>query len=502
MRERAFCDRIPNALTILVFVLMGAAYLAPFGDLDYTWHVRTGGEIIARGQLRPPDTLSYTITDQPVPDFEWLYEVILWEVWSHFGIGGLQFLKVVCIAAPLWLLVLRLRREDIAWPAITAALLAAIVVLSPGWNLRPMTCSTVGLMLLAGALHDHCTGKQRLPFWLPLLMAVWGNLHPAVIQGQALLAGAIGWELINQRLKLNAPLSVPDCRRLVGIGGFALAATFIGPNPIERLLYPLNPALRHPIMRAFVEMQPLPALIDRIPLSIVTAYVVALLVGWSCIIHFRRYRLWEIAFLLTLTVLANTAARSLQDWLLNMIALGMPQVTRLLSARPYFHILDNPWLRCQPRWLLGGFTTLFLLSLFPSITSRLPFREIPEWPAAGVNWIEAHDLHGRFFAYPDYGSYLTWRLDGRVRTYVDTRGFYFPPQILEDSYLLPEMQPDWRERLARVFSFGTDYFFLETSGPRGAFWHYLHERCDTPVYIDDQCVLLTAEQVRKAVGDK
>jgi hypothetical protein len=498
MGRNAWYDRLPNVLSLLGFVLMGAAYLGPFGDLDFAWQVHTGGEIVARGQLRVPDTLSYTITDQLTPDFEWLYEVVLWWVWSHFGMVGLRFLKVICVATPLWVLGYRIRRAGSPWAVAIAAILIAVLALAPTWRLRPMACSTVGLLLLAGALHDHCAGLRPLSIWLPAFMALWGNLHPSVIEGQALLAGAMGWEALNQKLKLNPPLSPSGMRRLLTIGGLALAASFIGPDPLERFLYPLQPALRHPIMRAFVEMQPLPALVDRFPLSVILAYAVAVLVAWTCIAHFRFYRLWEIAFLLTLTVLANSAARSLADWLLNMLALGMPHMAQLTAERNYFRILDNPLLRFQPRWLAVGIGVLFLVSLFPSVSSQLPFREIPEWPISAADWIEAHDLHGRLFAFPDYGSYLSWRLGDRVRIYVDTRGFFYPPQIVEDGYFLPEMDPDWRERLERVLSLGTDYFLLETSGPRSAFWHYLENRCGPPLYLDDQCVLLSAEQVRRA----
>src|SRR5262249_55276764 len=161
-----------------------------------------------------------------------------------------------------------------------------VLALSPAWNLRPMSCTTIGLLLVVGWLHDHCTGKRPLPWGLPVVMLLWSNLHPGVILGQGLLAGAIAWERLNVRVRLNAPLDRPALHRLTLIGGLGLAATFIAPDPVERLLYPFKPELAHPIMRMFGEMQPLHTFLAHSPLNTVVPYIVALLVGLTVVLRF------------------------------------------------------------------------------------------------------------------------------------------------------------------------------------------------------------------------
>ena len=107
--------------------------------------------------------------------------------------------------------------------------------------------------------------------------------------------------------------------------------------------------------------------------------------------------------------------------------------------------------------------------------------------------------HGHFFAPPDYGSYVGWRLREHARTYVDTRGFFFPPELLEDSHLVPQLGPDWRGRLDRVFARGTKYFLLETDGPRGRLWQALRAHVEAPLYLDGETVLLSTAQVRNGL---
>lgn len=508
----------PNLLSLLLVALLAANYFSPFGDLDYTWQIRTGAQIVREGQLRTADEFSYTIAGKVVADFEWLYEVVLWFVWSGFGYGGLKLLKTLLVAAPLLLLARRLHAEGVGRHGILAALLVAVAVLIPAWNLRPMYCTTIGLLLVAGWLHDHCTGRRRLGWGLPLVMLVWANTHPGVIVGQGLLAGAVGWEWLNRRLRLNAPLDAPPCWRLTLFGGLGLLATLASPGPLERLLYPFRPELSHPIHRAFTEMQPLYTFVVRWPYSAGLVYVVAALVGLTVVLRFRAYRLWELALLGGLAVLGNFAFRSVQDWLLVMLALGLPHLAVLLRAavrdrhrRPVLdRLLQVDWLarralrgwplRFQWSWPAAAFGLLAAASLLPPVAKRMPRQDAADWPVAALDHAEQLGLSGRFFAPPDFGAYIGWRLGERGRCYVDTRGFFFPPELLEDSIELPQMLPGWPARLERVLAYGTDYFLLEVTGPRGRLWEELRAHVGEPLHCDAGTVLLSAEQVRRGVA--
>src|SRR5215471_12566178 len=53
--------RRPNALSVLLLLLLLAVYWRPFADLDFTWQVRTGGDIVHSGRLHVEDSFTYTI---------------------------------------------------------------------------------------------------------------------------------------------------------------------------------------------------------------------------------------------------------------------------------------------------------------------------------------------------------------------------------------------------------------------------------------------------------
>jgi hypothetical protein len=511
--------RLPNGFSVAVIVLLAATYFSTFGDLDFAWQVRTG-EIIARtGELQPADQFSYTIAGRPLPDFEWLYEVLLWLVWDSFGYGGLKLLKTLLVSATLLTVAWRLRLAGLRWHGIALALIVAVVVLTPAWNLRPMYCTTLGLLLVSGWLHDHCTERRPLPWLLPVTMLLWANMHPGIITGQALLAGAIVWEVLNRWLKINMPLSGPALKRLTVVGGLGLAATLCSPDPVERLCYPFQPNLSHPIQRIFVEMQPLYTTVTRPPYTSGLIYVVAALVALSILLRFRSYRGWEIMLLTTLALLANAAVRTAQDWLLVMLTLGMPHLVALLRnavqtdrRRSWVKVLlrfdsswrrawDSPLLRPQAVWPLMALALLVAVSLIPPLSRRMPKQDDNEWPSAAMSYLEQCGVGGNFFGPPDYGTYVTWRLGPQAHCYADTRGFYFPPNLLEDCHYVPQLGPGWRQRLDRILNdFATDYFLLETNGPRGELWRRLAPHVAAEViYLDEHTVVLRAQTVREGV---
>ena len=226
------------------------------------------------------------------------------------------------------------------------------------------------------------------------------------------------------------------------------------------------------------------------------------------------------------TGLANLAVRSLQDWVLVSLALTVPHAAVLLRGlavkrRPTANAhcvvraiataalkadaklrrgFQSPAFRFQWNWPALAFGLLATISLVPILSRRMPVQNAREWPVAALDWMEAAGIHGRFFAPPDYGSYVCWRLGDRARSYVYTRGFFFPGVLIEDSHYLPQMAPGWETRLERVLAKGTDYFLLETWGVRGHFWRTLQPYVDRPLYCDDRTVLLSSEQVRRAVS--
>ena len=107
----------------------------------------------------------------------------------------------------------------------------------------------------------------------------------------------------------------------------------------------------------------------------------------------------------------------------------------------------------------------------------MPVQDATQWPIAAMNWCQREGLEGNFFASPDFGSFVEWKLGDRAKAYTDTRGFFFSGTLLEDSLLTTQLCPDWHERMDRILGQGTDYFLMETDGARGQLWQQASAQC-------------------------
>ena len=509
----------PSFFSLALIALMGINYFVPFGDLDYTWQIRRGEKELAMGELAPPDSFTYTIAGKRPPEFEEIYEIGLALLWRSLGYGGLKLLKTILVLSPLLLLALRLRQLSVPWHHVYAAVGVAVLVLIPCWNLRPYYFTTLGLFATTWMLQDHCSNRRPLPWFFPLVLFLWANLHPAVITGQALICGAIAWEWCNRKLGWNEPLSKSMCWRLTFVGVAALAASFVTPNPIERLLFPFAANIKHPVQKLFVEMQPAYSqLTNPSHLALWLIFLITAAVAVTVILQFRSYRLWELALLLGVTGLANVAVRGLQDWTYIVLVVGVPHLSRLLREasprravsraivgainrvdRSLKGIVASRAFRPNMTWPAAAFAVLVIVSCIPSLSKGMPIQHAKNWPVAALDWCQEHNIHGNFFACPDYGSFIEWKLGEKGKAYTDTRGFSFTGEQLEDSLLTPQLCDGWKERVDRILGKGTDYFLLETTGPRGRLWTQLQTSIDSPLYLDHQAVLLSATQVRAAL---
>jgi hypothetical protein len=508
----------PNAFSLLVLLVLGYMYFCPPADLDYCWQIRTGERILASGKLQQPDTFSYTINGREIPDHEWLYEILIAFLWRGLGDAGMKLVRVTLFAAPLAILAWQLTARGVRKHGVALTLLVCTLILFYFERLRPLVISTIGIQLVSGWLHDHCRGRRKLDWKLPLTMLLWGNLHPAVIMGQALLVGAIGWEWFAYwRNRPAADVRIP--RGLTLWGGLGLLASLVAPDPVGRLMYPFAPELRHPAQRLFTEIKPPLDFLGKAPHVIDFVLLIAIFFGIVLALRWRALRGWEWGLLLGLGGLALTATRATGDWLMVTAALAVPQIGPLLRRlssmrRSHFlagltlkadrvlrKIFQGPFLQPQSAWPALLYAALAIFTVLP-IRISLPNREAAHWPTAAVTWIENGGLPTKgpwnIFSGSDEGTYLLWRLPEQAHVYSDTRGFYYPGDLLMDSYYLPDADAQWPKRLERVLGHGTQYFLVRSESK---FWKILEPyAAAAPIYRDDMFVILTAASVNSAAA--
>jgi tetratricopeptide (TPR) repeat protein len=143
-----------------------------------------GREILASKTIQHEDIFSFASSGQKWVDENWLYQVILYWLYSMIGISGLIIINGLLItwAAFLFVRLSYTRRWN---PAITAVILAATFYLfREKWLLRAQTIGIIIYLIELYILRQYqATRKKRYLWCIPLLILLWVNIHVSFFIG-------------------------------------------------------------------------------------------------------------------------------------------------------------------------------------------------------------------------------------------------------------------------------------------------------------------------------
>jgi hypothetical protein len=193
-------------------------------DPDLWGHVLFGREILGSGRIPTADSFSF-LSDRPWINHEWLSECVMYAAYAASHGVGLVILKLLLLGAMLTAVVASLRARRVEGTDLDLLLaLVLIGVFAQANHVRPQVFSLAMFAWLLTMLNS--TGSPRRLLVVPVLMAVWVNLHGGWIVGGGTLALWTGMTLVRRT-------SAAEKAWLVGTGIAALAATLVNPYGIH-----------------------------------------------------------------------------------------------------------------------------------------------------------------------------------------------------------------------------------------------------------------------------
>ena len=205
-------------------------------DLDLWWHLGVGNWILQHHAFPRTGILSQTAAGRPWMAYSWGYEVLLSLVYKCFGllgIGVFGVLLTLVVACCLYWMLHRLSGRF--WAAISLTVVACSAFLFSLMP-RPVFFSMVLFMVtLTLILEAQRSGRVRMLYWLPLMFALWANIHIQFIYGLFLLGLLVGINLLQHlagRLGIAPAFLVPPTlplKELTAIFAACLLATCFGP---------------------------------------------------------------------------------------------------------------------------------------------------------------------------------------------------------------------------------------------------------------------------------
>ncbi|HZU43129.1 MAG TPA: hypothetical protein VE994_10685, partial [Terriglobales bacterium] len=194
---------MPSVADLLFLLLMALFLFTPLqqrllGDAGTGWHIRDGQHIVITDSLPHTDSFSYTVAGKKWYAWEWLYDLLAWDVFARLGLNGVVFFSVFIIALTFALLFRYALRESHNLPITLVLVLLSISGSMIHLLARPHLITWLLTLVFFVVLErsdsrPHApapglfSGAQRRLLWLPFLMLLWVNLHGGFVVGLMLI---------------------------------------------------------------------------------------------------------------------------------------------------------------------------------------------------------------------------------------------------------------------------------------------------------------------------
>lgn len=204
------------------------------GDHDTLMHIKAGRIMIEQGELLTRDIFSHTAPGAPWTAHEWLAEILMGGLHQLAGLPGVVLFYCLLAALSFWLLfrlASRIAGDWLAFFAVSGALLLAARHLLARPHIFTWFFGVLTLFILL-------RGKERQLYVLPVLTAIWANVHGAfpvglVLQGIMLTGGILDHWPGRDRSGWLTLLSEKKHALIV----LALSFAAVGLNPFGPALY-------------------------------------------------------------------------------------------------------------------------------------------------------------------------------------------------------------------------------------------------------------------------
>jgi hypothetical protein len=426
-------EQIANVI-VLAMVLASPAvvclHAACANDPDIWWHMRTGEWILQHHAIPHIDPFSGPYAGKPWPAYSWLFELLVFKLFQRFdlvGIVGYSAGMVLAITIALRHLIQRLQSDFSLVILITFTTCASVAHL---YTPRPWMFTILFFILEVDILMQaRRTGRTRELLWLPVIFALWSNIHIQFIDGLLVLglalveAVATRWG-IGEKTRLRVPAMA------AALAG-SILATFANPFGwhIYRVAYDL--AAQPGVLDKINELKSIPFrdFTDFLVLFLALASAAAL--AWS-----RRFRFFEIGLLVFAAVVSFRSQRDV--WVMATAAAAILAST-IISKRKT--TLRLPPFASTVAAFIAAVAVLAGFRMMHVNDALLEPQVAKTYPVAAVDAIRAHGYSGPIYNDFNWGGYLIWAL--RQPVSIDGRAAFYGDQAIDRSVATWNLAPDW-----------------------------------------------------------
>ena len=388
-----------------VFVCARNAMVA---DPDIWWHMRTGEWILRHG-FPHTDPFSVFGADKPWTAYSWLFDLIIFKLHQLQGLAGIVSYTAAMVAAITIALHRMVRRLHPDFTVSLLLTLAACVSMEHTWTPRSWQFSVLFFVLEVDLLMQaHRNGRKRALWLLPLLFAVWANLHIVFLYGLAVLGIALAESVLARWWKIGE----------VRIGAGQLGGVFLA-SAVATLANPYGWGLYVAAYRLEAAHESVLSKVSEMmsmPFRDVGDYCVLLLTltAVAMLARARRRHVFEMGMLAFGVLISFHSQRDV--WVLVIVAAAIVagEVSRVEKPRSVVQPL------AMPVAVLATIAAAPMLFLAMQVNNAVLEAKLAEnMPVQAVNFIKQKRLAGPLFNDFNWGGFLMWNL--RLPVSMDSR---------------------------------------------------------------------------------
>jgi len=430
LSRRIQCAQAVVLVALCAFPAILCLRIADAGDADVWWHLRSAEWMLQHHAVPRTDPFSSYGAGKPWAAYSWLYELIIYQIFQRLGLVGMVAYTIgmaVAVTVCLHRLIRRLQADFTFAVALTAC---AAFCFSRLYTPRPWLFTVLFFVLeLDLLMQARKTGKIRGLVWLPVIFALWANLHIEFIDGLVVLAIVLAESILARWWSGREARIRPAV--LCGISMACILATLVNPYGwrIYQVAYDL--ATQPGVLSKVTELLALPfrRLDDW-------GVLLLALAATGVLARVRHFALFES---LLLAFAIYVSFHSQRDVWVVVIAASV-----ILASELKGDDKNRLQLTASVAPFIAAGTALVLLLGFRALgvdNASLRTKLAEELPVRAVEVVREKGWTGPLYNDYSWGGYLIWAL--RMPVSMDGRAALYGDEQIDRSLVTWNGLPEW-----------------------------------------------------------
>ena len=488
--EKLFSWQVIAPLALLFYAFSFYFVSDSAFNQDLGRHLKLGEIISKTGSVPGTNLFSYTHPNFPFVNHHYLFELFVYWGNQFVGLEGLMVIKLILIMTAITIVLIMCRKYYFLLLPIGFIFFH---ILRERVEFRPEIFSYLFCVLIYYLMDRYSKVQSKkntyLLFFIPLLMALWVNMHIYFFLGFVIMAVFL----------VGRIWKVREVRAVRVVGGVLVASMVTGlvnPSGVEGLLYPLNVLGNYGYTIAENQSVFLLESLNFFSPNFFILKLAALISIVSVFYAFYRKRLTMVNVLLI--VLAITMSFMHIRSMPYMVLLALPA-----TLYNFGEIKKTSWMS-----FFNGVILCVLLVEAVLYLNGQYYRNIDKNMQPGLLFVESgkpamdfvlsNKLPQPIFNNFDIGSYIIYRGYPEYRVFVDGRPEAYPKEFFEQEYI--PMQENYEQFKAKDFKTVIFSHTDQTPWAMNFLTEIMKDQDWQLVYIDDFMVIFVRSNELATVG--